>query len=294
MTAHFASTFTHPPAVQDLVAWVTASGGIAHRNAAVRAGHTVSTMRAAVRGGSLRKLRRDWIATADAPEDLCTAALNGGSLTCVSAARRRGWWVPDDAPADIHVRIAPHGASPATAGVTAHWTHRLAPPPGFGLMESIEDTLAHIATCLDAEGAQTVWDSAVKRERLDLGALRRVRWRTSPARTCAHRATDLADSGLETIAFLRLTSLGLPVRRQVEIAGRPVDLLVGERLVVQLDGFEFHASSAQRTKDVAFDAELTLRGYTVLRFTYAHVVHHWDEVERTIARAVAAGAHLIG
>jgi hypothetical protein len=30
----------------------------------------------------------------------------------------------------------------------------------------------------------------------------------------------------------------------------------------------------------------------VLRFTYAQVVHDWDFVERTIARAIATGAHL--
>ena len=38
--------------------------------------------------------------------------------------------------------------------------------------------------------------------------------------------------------------------------------------------------------------ELSLRGYTVLRFTYAQVVHDWPAVERAIARAIAAGAHL--
>jgi very-short-patch-repair endonuclease len=37
---------------------------------------------------------------------------------------------------------------------------------------------------------------------------------------------------------------------------------------------------------------LVLDGYTVLRFTYSQVIHDWDAVERTIARAVASGAHL--
>ena len=82
------------------------------------------------------------------------------------------------------------------------------------------------------------------------------------------------------------------MRQQVVLLGRPVDLLIGERLVIQVDGFAHHSSSAQRSKDVAFDAELTLNGYTVFRFTYAQVMHDWDTVERTIARAIAAGAHL--
>ena len=85
---------------------------------------------------------------------------------------------------------------------------------------------------------------------------------------------------------------GLRVRQQVWIGGRPVDALVGDRLVVQLDGYEFHSTSAQRTRDIAHDAELRLRGYTVLRFGYAQVVHDWPTVERTILHAVAAGIHL--
>jgi len=91
---------------------------------------------------------------------------------------------------------------------------------------------------------------------------------------------------------VKLSSWRIPIRQQIYVAGRPVDLLIGERLVVQIDGYKHHSSSAQRTKDVALDAELVLRGYTVLRFTYAQVVHDWDFVERTIARAIATGAHL--
>ncbi|GAA1470043.1 endonuclease domain-containing protein [Microbacterium thalassium] len=283
-----------PPAdpVLALASWVIQSGGIVHRRAAERVGYTVALQRSAVRHGALERVRRDWLATANAPADLRTAAINGASLTCVSLARRRGWWVPETAPVDTHLRIAPHGASPVSDEVTVHWTRRIAPAPGYALTESTEDALSHIAVCLDPEGAQVLWNSAVKIEGIALDALRRVQWPHTRARACAERASDQSDSGLETIACVRLTALGLPVVQQVEIGGRPVDLLIGERLVVQVDGHEFHSSSAQRTKDVAFDAELTLRGYTVLRFTYAQVVHDWDSVERTIARSVASGAHL--
>ncbi|TQM34153.1 endonuclease domain-containing protein [Microbacterium kyungheense] len=69
-------------------------------------------------------------------------------------------------------------------------------------------------------------------------------------------------------------------------------VLVGDRLVLQIDGYEFHSSSAQRSANIAHDAELRLRGYTVLRFSYAQVVHDWPTLERTVRRAVAAGLHL--
>ena len=277
--------------VTRLAGWVADTGGIAHRRAAENAGFTVGVRRAAVRTGTVRRVRRDWLAVDSAPADLLTAAENAGSLTCISAARRRGWWMPDDVPEGIHIRLDPHASSPVT-DVTAHWTLRIAPAPGYGLLDSVEDTLAHLALCLTPESAQIVWNSALKTEGLTPAAVRRVRWRTPQARACADRASDQSDSGLETILAVRLTPWGLRMRQQVVLLGRPVDLLIGERLVIQVDGFAHHSTPAQRGKDVAFDAELVLMGYTVLRFTYAQVMHDWPTVERTIARAIAAGAHL--
>lgn len=184
----------------------------------------------------------------------------------------------------------PHGPSPDKA-VVAHWSARIAPPAGYGLIESVEDAMAHIASCVSPADSRIMWESAMRVESLSLEAVRRVEWPSAAARSCAATVTGLSDSGLETIAVVKLSRWGIPIRQQVVLAGRPVDLLIGERLVVQIDGFEHHSTSAQRTKDVALDAELVLRGYTVLRFTYAQIVHDWDSVERTIARAIAAGAH---
>ena len=45
-------------------------------------------------------------------------------------------------------------------------------------------------------------------------------------------------------------------------------------------------------KDIAHDAELALRGYTVMRLSYAQIVHDWPAVERSIRRALAARLHL--
>jgi very-short-patch-repair endonuclease len=88
-----------------------------------------------------------------------------------------------------------------------------------------------------------------------------------------------------------LRRLRVRVRQQVYLAGRPVDVLVGEWLVIQIDGWAHHSSSTQRSKDISHDAELRLRGYTVLRFSYAQVVHDPAAVERAIRRALAAGLH---
>ena len=43
------------------------------------------------------------------------------------------------------------------------------------------------------------------------------------------RASDQSDSGLETIVAVRLSVWGVPMRQQVAVLGRPVDLLIGEK-----------------------------------------------------------------
>ncbi len=173
-----------------------------------------------------------------------------------------------------------------------HWTVPLAPGSPHTLVDSTEDSLEQIARCLDAERALVVWESAARAEGLDIDAVRRIRWRSRAASDLAERVTGLSDSGLETIFVTRLSAWGVPIRQQVIIAGHRVDILIGERLIVQLDGHAYHSTPAQRARDAAHDAELVLRGYTVLRFTYAQVLHAWVSVERTITRALAAGAHI--
>ena len=104
-------------------------------------------------------------------------------------------------------------------------------------------------------------------------------------------ASLLSDSGLETLFIARLRGLPLRVRQQVRIDGHPVDALIGERLVVQLDGFAHHRAD-ERRRDLRADARLALRGYTVLRFDYQQVLFDWPFVEGAVLTAVAQGLHL--
>lgn len=226
--------------------------------------------------------------------DLSTAARAGGRVACLSAARRHGWWIPPGVDEALHLHMTPNavvGAVPEGTSVVRHWTRPLIVLPRDRLLESIEDTLAHLANCQPREVALTIWESATRIEKLSPNALRAVRWRTNAARQCAAASDGLSDSGLETIFVQRMRPFGLVLRQQVVLAGRPVDILIGEWLVVQIDGFAHHSSSADRTRDLRHDAELRLRGYTVLRFSYSQVIHDWRAVERTISRAVAAGLH---
>lgn len=277
-----------------LTEWPRARAGIAPRTL-VEHSFGAREVRAALARGDVRRVRRAWIAIPGASVDLVAAADAGGRVTCVSLARRRGWWMPDAAPSDLHLHLPPAQASPVARLAiphVLHWTKPIAPGPALTPEASIEDALAHVALCLTPEDALVVWESAIRVERLAVDTVRGVRWPHLAARARASEVQGLSDSGLETIFVVRLRPLGIRIRQQVVIDGHPVDVLIGRRLVVQIDGFAHHSTPAQRRRDVAQDAELRLRGYTVLRFTYAQVLHEWPFVERTIARAIAAGAHL--
>jgi len=275
----------------DYRAFVDAHEGIVHRATILAAGGTAHGLQRACSTGEVDRVRRYWIATPNAPDDLRAAASATARIACVSAARRRGWWIPPSTDAGLHLHVCPHAERPRGNHVV-HWTRPLVPVGRTSLLESTQDTLDHIATCADAETAAVLWESACRVERFTPADLRRVRWRSASARELCELITGLHDSGLETIFAVRMRGVGIAVRFQQVVAGHPVDALIGERLIVQLDGFAFHSTAADRTRDAAHDRELVARGYTVLRFTYAEVLHRWDIVERAIARAIAQGVHV--
>ncbi len=277
----------------DYRAFVDARAGIVHRATILAAGGTAHGLQRACSTGEVERIRRYWIATPGAPADLRTAAAATARIACVSAAQRRGWWMPPTTDTGLHLHVRPHAERPRGDHVL-HWTRPLVPVARTSLIESTHDTLDHIAACVDAETAAVLWETACRTERFTPADLRRVRWRSASAREICELITGLHDSGLETIFAVRMRDGGVAVRFQQIVAGHRVDALIGERLIVQLDGFAFHSTAADRTRDAAHDRELLARGYTVLRFTYSEVLHRWDIVERSIARAIAQGVHLDG
>ena len=154
------------------------------------------------------------------------------------------------------------------------------------------NALLLVAECTTRDLALTVWESAVRRGLVQAGVLARVDWRSLRAREVADACSALSDSGLETIFLARFGNLGVGIRQQVWIDGHPVDFLIGDRLVVQLDGFEHHSSPASRRRDMDADARLALLGYTVLRFDYQQVMIEWERVEAVLATAMAQRVHL--
>lgn len=66
---------------------------------------------------------------------------------------------------------------------------------------------------------------------------------------------------------------GVTVRKQVEIGRYRVDFLFNEKLIVEIDGHEFHSGRDNANRDARRDETLRSKGYRLLRIP-AYRVHH--------------------
>ncbi|OJU67019.1 MAG: DNA/RNA helicase [Microbacterium sp. 70-38] len=271
----------------DVRAAVSMAGGVA-RVADLRAqGHPRRAIEGAVTAGVLIRPRQGWVATPDADAHLVAAARAGVVLTCVTQARRLGLWIASEHPA--HVAAPAHGRVGEVAeGTRIHWARPLVPRHPALLEDHVENVLVMVARCLPREGALAIWESALRQDLVAREALARLPL-PAAARALLDVSSSYSDSGLETLVPMRLRFLRVPMRQQVWIAGHAVDHLIGDRLVLQIDGG--HHVRPQRRRDIAHDARLELLGYHVIRVDYVQVMRRWADVHDMIVRAVAQGLH---
>ena len=87
------------------------------------------------------------------------------------------------------------------------------------------------------------------------------------------------------LELIRRARLRAP-QTNVRIRGHEVDFLwVAEKLVVEVDGYAYHASASAFGRDRRRDATLTAAGFRVVRFTWPDIV---DEPEATLVRLAQA------
>ncbi len=103
---------------------------------------------------------------------------------------------------------------------------------------------------------------------------------------------DRAESGTETLVRVRLRARRIRVRAQVAIdtVGR-VDLVVGERLVIEVDSDRWHSSPEQVSRDRRRDRALVRLGYIVLRLGYREVIDDWRACEADVPALIRAREH---
>ena len=266
---------------------VAAAGGVM-RIAALRAAGV--PRRAIEQGVATRMLirpRNGWVALPEADPLLVAAARAGVVLSCLTQAERLGLWVLGDGA--VHVAAPSHRhVAEVKEGTRVHWARPLLPRHPDALVDPVENILALITRCQPYERALAVWESALRQGQVTRESLRLVPL-PPVARALLEECSLLSDSGLESFIPVRLRFLRLPIRQQVWLAGHPVDFLIGDRLVLQIDGG--HHVGVQRRSDIAHDARLTLLGYHVIRIDYVQIMTRWAEVHDVIVRAIAQGLH---
>jgi very-short-patch-repair endonuclease len=274
-------------AMERLRVAVVERGGVARVSTLRGLGHSRHSIALALERGMLARVRRDWVALPSADAELMAAARWGVVLTCVTLARRLGLWVLEED--RCHVAAAPHATGRKPRLATVHWSQPVVPRNPDALVDSLENALILIAQCQPRESALATWESALGQGMVSLEELKRLPLTGSAAALLA-LAQPFRDSGLESIFLNRLRWLGVRLVPQAWIAGHRVDVLIGERLVVQIDGG--HHVGRQRTSDIAHDAVLVTRGYHVIRFGYQQILEDWPFVQGVIMQAVAQGLHL--
>jgi very-short-patch-repair endonuclease len=149
--------------------------------------------------------------------------------------------------------------------------------------------LTQLSECTSPELVAASADSLVHQRLATRSAIAKVATRLPAAtrRAVAH-ADGICESGTETLFWLRMGSV--ISRRQVWLAPDiRVDFLLGERLVIEVDGEEFHSREGDFEADRRRDAALSAFGYRVLRFSYRQVMFDWPQVDSAVWAAVARG-----
>jgi very-short-patch-repair endonuclease len=269
--------------------WMRHEGGVVRVAHARDAGFSVRTLSRLVADGVALRPRGGWLALRGADPLLISAARAGVVLTCMTQAARLGLWTSSDDPRD-HVGAAPHATAVAIdrSRAIVHWNVPWIARAPARLVDPVENVLQLVAFCQPFEAAFAVWESALRKGLVTREALLRYPLSGQAVRLVAE-VTPFSDSGLESFVLVRLRWLPVPVVPQVVIAGRPVDFLIGDRLVLQIDGG--HHVGVQRDADIAHDAYLLSLGYHVIRVSYVQVTQRWSTVHELILRAIAQGLH---
>ncbi|NLA66065.1 MAG: DUF559 domain-containing protein [Leucobacter sp.] len=272
----------------ELLSHVQSLGGVTATATLLSAGQTRYRLHRALTRGALVQPRRGWVALADADPMLVVAATHNVVLSCITQAKRLGLWVLRDDVAHVATRT-PHSRSPAMRCVT-HWNQPVTMRAPTMLEDQIENELANVATCQPRDAALTIIDSALNKGMVTLPSLEML---TIPRslRNLLPFALPFSDSGLETLFRTRLAWLGVPIAYQIWLIGHRVDFVIGDRLVVQIDGLQFHQGS-RREEDIQHDALLAQEGYHVIRLSYSQVVYRWPETQALVTNAIAQGRHL--
>lgn len=277
----------------DVAALFSSLDGVARSAELARLGVSAYSLRVATRSGVIDRVRPGLYALPSRLSPQARQALaHGGVLACVSAAAEAGLWVMPYEGTHVWMSATGHEHPHVACDCVAHWDAN-AGQVCDRIRVDVVHALVQLAFCLGEEPFFVAYESALRLGALtksDRAALRKSLPLSFDRLFMLARST--ADSGLESITRFRLFRLGITVEGQVQVPGvGVVDLVIGDRLIIELDGKDNHDGASKRHKDLRRDALAAALGYETLRFDYALVLYEWDLVEDAILAKLAAGAH---
>lgn len=255
-----------------------------------------------LREGTMQRLYRAVYLVGPAPPTLAARA-RGAVLACgqaavVSHSTAAALWgmLPDVG--EVHVTVTAHRAA-SRAGITVHRSRSIAATELRGIPIS---TPARTVCDLAATEPDDVLERALNEAR----ALRLVTERelhaaierqatrkgTRKLRRLLADAPGITRSEAERLLRTLLNQAQLPQpQTSVKLHGYTVDFLwPAERLIVEVDGFQFHGHRRAFEQDRKRDQVLTARGYRVIRVTWRQLKHEPMATLARIAQALAIAA----
>jgi very-short-patch-repair endonuclease len=278
---------------------INSLGGLAATHELLSRGWTGRALTRLVRTGDAIRVRQGWYALPTADPTMLSSWRVGGRMTCVSGARALKLAAPSDPL--LHVSIPAHHARlrkpddhrnrlESDPRVVVHWRSATS---GSRYIVSPADCLIDLANCQPPEAVLAFADSALRSGLISSSAIARLaQMLASDARELLLHADRRSESFAESVLRARLILAKIPFGIQVGIDGKRVDFLIGQRLVIEVDGREFHSHAESFERDRVRDAELGVLGYRVQRYSYAMVMHRWPLVEAAVRAALARGDHL--
>jgi very-short-patch-repair endonuclease len=224
----------------------------------------------------------------------------GGRLTGISALPLLGVWQPPDA--RLHV-VVPRNAARLRdpdhrfdrlldrPDVHVHWQEPERVKERLLRFEPVAEPLTallHAIECCADELAVAVLDSALQTLLITPADRERIRAELPRHRRALIDLLDgRAESGGESVVRYRLRLAGYRVEVQVRIQGvGRVDLLVEGRLVLEIDGRQFHDGAGAFAEDRRRDLALSAQHLGHLRLTYRQIFDDWPACLAGIAAAL--------
>jgi len=281
---------------------ITSLGGVAATHELLMLGWSSRSLSRGVASEQIIRVRQGWYCLPETTTPLLEAFRVGGKVGCVSAAAEHGMWVTHHG--HLHVDVARNSARlrtrfdkdvrlrPGADQTIVHWLTPTADDTRFAT--SPLGCLRDMIRCQTPERVVAAADSAIRMRLVSREQwLRLIRDAPERLRALLHQVDPRSESITESLVRFRLQRLGLEPRIQVTISGiGRVDILIGSRLVIEIDGRAYHSDPEQFEADRRRDARLSARGYRVLRFSFRQVMSSWTEVKASVLAAVARGDHL--